>query len=426
YSHFDGQTKYTLSLANLDGTDERTLFTSIPPSWFTGSLIPAWSPDGKTIAIGINVTEDNKQLLKLFGISVTDGSLRQLSDRNWNDIFAVEWLSNGQLIISGNEYSDSKTLPAQLWRMDGPNVQPQRITNDLNDYYGVCTTANGSSLITLQHQKVANLWISQNNDASRSEQISPASGVTDLRWTPSGKFIFTSDRNVWTMNADGGGQRQLTNGQFESFMPSMTPDGKYIIYLALRDNLIHIWREDADGNNQKQLTFGQQEWSPSISPDGQWVFYIGASEKGSSTVWKVPIDGGTPIQVSTAEAFESYLSPTGALIAFELTDISGEQKRISLMSTVDGKPFKTIILPRSTGLAPVRWTPDGRAIAFTNLQDNGTNIWTIAIDGNGEAKPLTNFKTETIFDFSWSADGTQLAILRGSSIRDAVLITETK
>ena len=96
------------------------------------------------------------------------------------------------------------------------------------------------------------------------------------------------------------------------------------------------------------------------------------------------------------------------------------------MSTSDGKLFKTIILPRTTGLAPVRWTPDGRGIAFTNLRDNGTNIWTIAVDGNGEAKPLTNFRTESIFDFSWSADGRQLATTRGSSIRDAVLITESK
>lgn len=426
YSHYDGETIFTLSLANLDGTNERTLFTSTPPSWFAASLIPAWSPDGKTIAIGINVTENNRQLLKLFGINVADGSKRQLSDRNWNDIFGIEWLSTGQLIISGNEYSDSKTLPAQLWLMDGPNAELRRISNDLNNYYGVRTTANGDSLITIQHQKVVNLWITQNNDAARSEQIAPASGMTGLRWTPFGKFIFSLDRNIWTMNTDGSGRQQLTNGQFESFMPSMTPDGRYIIYSLVRNNLIHIWRMDADGNNQKQLTFGYQQWSPSISPDGEWVFYIDDTGKEFSTVWKVPIEGGAPVQVSTTKAFESYLSPTGSLLAFELPDNSDEQLRIGLMSTSDGKAVKTLILPRTTGLVPVRWTPNGQGIAFTNLRDNGTNIWTIAVDGNGEAKPLTNFKTETIFDFSWSADGRQLATLRGSSISDAVLITETK
>jgi len=426
YSHYYGESVFTLSLANLDGTNERTLFTSTRPSWFAASVIPAWSPDGKTIAIGINVTEDNRQLLKLFGINVADGSQRQLSDRNWNDIFGIEWLSTGQLIISGNEYSDSKTLPAQLWLMDGPNAELRRISNDLNNYYGVRTTANGASLITLQNQKVVNLWLTQNNDAARSEQIAPASGITGLRWTPFGKFIFGLDRNIWTMNTDGSGKQQLTKGQFESFMPSMTPDGRYIVYSLLRDNLIHIWRMDADGNNQKQLTFGYQDWSPGISADGQWVFYINDTGKQVSTVWKVPIEGGVPVQVSTTQAFESYLSPTGSRLAFELPDNSNEQLRIGLMSTSDGKAYKTLILPRTPGLVPVRWTPNGQEIAFTNLRDNGTNIWTIAVDGNREAKPLTNFKTETIFDFSWSADGRQLATLRGSSISDAVLITVTK
>jgi serine/threonine protein kinase len=426
YTHYDGETIYTLSLANLDGTNQRTLYTSVPPSWFAGSLIPAWSPDGKTIALGINITENDKQLLRLFGISVADGSQRQLSDRNWDDIFGVEWLSNGNLIVSGSEYSNAQTLPNQLWLIASPNVEPQRITNDLNDYYGVRATANGDSLITLQHQKVANLWMTLNNDAAGSAQIGPAAGISGLRWTPSGKFIFVSDRNIWTMNADGSGKQQLTNDQSGKSLPSMTPDGRYIIYQLSRDNILHIWRMDADGNNQKQLTFGYQQWSPGISPDGQWIFYIDSTEKEFSTIWKVPIEGGTPTQVSTTKAFQSYLSPTGSLLAFELPDNSGEKKRIGLMSTSDGKLFKTIILPRTTGLAPVRWTPDGRAIAFTNLRDNGVNIWTIAVDGNGEAKPLTNFKTESIFDFSWSADGRQLATIRGSSIRDAVLITETR
>jgi serine/threonine protein kinase/dipeptidyl aminopeptidase/acylaminoacyl peptidase len=426
YTHYDGETIYTLSLANLDGSNERTLLTTAPPSWFAGSLIPAWSPDGKTIAIGINFTENNKQLLKLFGVSVSDGSRRELSDRNWNDIFGVEWLSDGHLIVSGSEYSDSQTLPNQLWLIAAPNVEPQRITNDLSDYYGVRATANGDTLMTLQLQTVANLWITPNNDAARSEQITPASGVSAIRWTPDGKFIFISNKNIWTMNADGSGKRQLTNNQAENFLPSMTPDGRYIVYMSVRNNISHIWRIDADGSNPKQLTFGFQQWSPNISPDAKWVFYVDATEKEYSTLWKVPIDGGAPVQVSTTKAFESYVSPRNGRIVFELPDTSEEQLRLGLISPSGGEPVKTFTIPGTSGDSTIRWTPDGRAIAFTNLRDNGANIWTIAVDDDGEAKPLTNFKTESIFDFAWSADGKQLAAIRGTAIRDAVLINETK
>ena len=74
----------------------------------------------------------------------------------------------------------------------------------------------------------------------------------------------------------------------------------------------------------------------------------------------------------------------------------------------------------------MHFTPDGRALAFLDSRGGGANIWTIPLDGNGESKPLTDFKTETIFDYAWSADGKQLAVIRGSFIQDAVLINENK
>jgi len=363
--------------------------------------------------------------LRLFGISVSDGSQRELSNRNWDDIFGVDWLSNGNLIVSGSVYSDAETLPNQLWLIASPNVRPQRITNDLNDYYGVCATANGDTLITLQKQTVANLWIMPNNEVTRSEQITTALGVSFIRWTTDGRFVFIANRNIWTMNADGSARQQLSKDQ-RNWLPSMTPDGRYIVYVTTRNNLGHIWRMDADGSNQKQLTFGHQQWSPNISPDGKWVIYVDSTEKEYPTTWKIPIEGGTPVQVSTSEAFQVYVSPRDGKMAFEPVDRPEGQVRISVISPAGGEPVKTLTLPKTKASFYVRWTPDGRALAITDSRDGEANIWTMAVDGEGEAKPLTNFKTESIFDFAWSADGKQLAAIRGTSVRDAVLITETK
>ena len=120
------------------------------------------------------------------------------------------------------------------------------------------------------------------------------------------------------------------------------------------------------------------------------------------------------------------MSPLNGRIAFELPDTSEEQLRLGLISPSGGEPVKTFTIPGTSGDSTIRWTPDGRAIAFTDLRDNDANIWTIAVDDDGEAKPLTNFRTESIFDFAWSADGKQLAAIRGTAIRDAVLIKETK
>jgi hypothetical protein len=50
----------------------------------------------------------------------------------------------------------------------------------------------------------------------------------------------------------------------------------------------------------------------------------------------------------------------------------------------------------------------------------------IPADGNGEPKPLTDFKTETIRFFARTADGKQLAIVRGTAAIDLVLLSEAK
>ena len=41
------------------------------------------------------------------------------------------------------------------------------------------------------------------------------------------------------------------------------------------------------------------------------------------------------------------------------------------------------------------------------------------------AKALTDFKADKIFDFAWSRDGRKLAVSRGRTTRDVVLLTDT-
>jgi serine/threonine protein kinase len=54
------------------------------------------------------------------------------------------------------------------------------------------------------------------------------------------------------------------------------------------------------------------------------------------------------------------------------------------------------------------------------LTKNGvSNIWQQPLTG-GPPKQITNFKSELIFDFQWSPDGSQLALTRGSLTSDVI------
>ena len=69
----------------------------------------------------------------------------------------------------------------------------------------------------------------------------------------------------------------------------------------------------------------------------------------------------------------------------------------------------------------MRWTPDGRALAYIGEREGVSNIFLQRLDGS-RSKPLTDFHDGTIFAFDWSPDGKRIACIRGSMTSDVVLL----
>ena len=108
------------------------------------------------------------------------------------------------------------------------------------------------------------------------------------RFSPNGKEIaFTSDRaggnNLWRMNRDGSGSKQVTKESFRLFNnPIWTPDGQYLIgrkhFTSERSlGAGELWMTHRDGGEGLQLTKRKNDQmdlgEPAISPDGRYVYY---------------------------------------------------------------------------------------------------------------------------------------------------------
>ena len=83
-------------------------------------------------------------------------------------------------------------------------------------------------------------------------------GAWGLDWTPDGKIVYRSiaggNPNIWIMEADGTGQKQLSVDARENGLPDVSPDGRYVVWISRRAGNANIWRMDLDGGNPKQLT----------------------------------------------------------------------------------------------------------------------------------------------------------------------------
>jgi Periplasmic component of the Tol biopolymer transport system len=185
---------------------------------------------------------------------------------------------------------------------------------------------------------------------------------------------------------------------------------------------------DADGNNPKQLTSGNTESNfAQISPDGQWVIYTQIVSTGAQNVWKVSIDGGTPVQLTDKDSLRPSISPDGKMIAcWQIDNQPNPTWHIALIPFAGGPPLKLLEIPPGEAASwgqPLFWSLDGSAVTYVDQLNAVNNVWSQPIDG-GKPTQLTDFKSDQIFSFNWSRDG-KLVLSRGVSTSDVIMISDS-
>jgi eukaryotic-like serine/threonine-protein kinase len=403
-----------LMLANADGTAERRLAVRKYPDTFSrDNPGPSWSPDGKVIVCNAGTTDAIEPYMNLVEVRVADGTMKPITSQRWWGVGQAVWLRDGSgLVFTARERTSS---PSQLWRISYPSGEAHRITNDLNDYLGVSLTADSTALVTVQSVRPSNIWVALDGEASRATQItfSNFDGTEGIAWTPDGKIVYASlasgNSDLWITDADGSNQRQLTIDARNNSYPAPSSDGRYIVYVSDRKGSTNIWRMDRDGRNQTQLTHGSGEVFPECSPDGKWVVY---NSVGDFTLWKVPMGGGDPEQLTTRCLGRPAISPDGKLIAGD------DFRKTAIYPFSGGNPIKVL----NTWTLHCKWTQDGRALQYIDISGR-SNLYSQPLDGS-PPKRLTDNKSDRIFNFDLSHDGKQLALVRGNVTNDVVLISD--
>jgi Tol biopolymer transport system component len=416
-----------LLVSNLDGSGERELIRSKPGElWFEiwGSG-PTWSPDGQRIvmlASGREAAENHTYLLE---VGVGDGTAREVPGMRWYQGAQVAWLPDGTgLLVVAQE---KVAAPYQLWLVAYPSGTLRRLTNDLLDYDKVSLSADGRVLVIQQQTVVEHIWVIPDRDSTRARQLtfgaSDRDGSNGLAWTPDGHIVFASARSgasdIWMMNADGTGARQLTaETAGVNWRPRATPDGRYIVFTSTRAGLQNIWRINADGSNPIRLTKGEGEGSPYVSPDGLWVYYTNHAATPPA-IERISLVGGEPVRVSNKyDSSDPVVSPDGKLIAYEHYD-DRQGWHTALLPSDGGEPLK--VLDFHAFRAAVRWTNDGQSLIYSDAR-SADNLWLQPLAG-GTPRQLTHFKEDRIGYFDLSPDGKQFAVARGNAYSDVVLIT---
>lgn len=422
-----------LYLKNLENSEEREFHTRFYPENFYYLATPSWSPDGKKIAFIAQAAEERST--KLFVADVQTGTVEEIKSNRLRQFDSAVWLPDGEtLIVLAKELGRE----SQVWKLFYPGGEVQRISNGLNSFEKVSISADGKKILAMQSVHNSNIYIADSKNIAEQQALTTSNsgnfGETSLDWIGNEKIIYASSdeknpsANLSTINISDKTRQILTsNTEFQSDYAKTAADGK-IFFLANRGRLINIWRMDNTGENLKQITDSKDglRLYPTPSPDGNFVYYLHRTRENSSIKRFNLIEQKEEVFFSREDTvpagFLSISSDGKYLVFLNLKNsIESADEESNFQATVvpTENPNEVKFYKIQRYKNSIKFSPDGMGLdyAFGNKlvrQDLQT----------GEIKELISFPQEQIFNFSWSKDGSKLAISRGQQYRDAVLLTE--
>lgn len=298
------------------------------------ATMPSWSPSGARIAFNQSLSADRHVSVMTIAAGggepvLVEGNATEIA---WNPV----WAPDGRhLYFISNRGGSPNIWRTAIDETSGePRGTPVPITTPAAVVAHLAVSADGRRISYSAVSETQNIQRMPFDPVKGVVAGAPVNVTTGSRYwanpdpSPDGRqVVFYSqiqpEGDLYVINADGTGLRQLTADKAIDRMPHWSPDGKWIACFSDRDGHLQIWLVRPDGSELTQLTHG-----------GEWAYTVWSPD-ASLVVSGVVANGASP----------------------------GDQNRIQLVA-VPGSASRseTIGLPGAGYFAPNSWSPDGRAI----------------------------------------------------------------
>jgi Tol biopolymer transport system component len=215
--------------------------------------------------------------------------------------------------------------------------------------------------------------------------------------------------DVHSVKPNGNALRQLTQAPAFDGCPAYSADGKSIAYCSARSGILEVWTMNANGTQQHQLTHTSGAGFPDYSPNGTRIAFFGRLPGDTNDdLFLINTDGTGLVRLTSDPGNDQYpaWSPDGSKLAF-LSTRSGIAQ-VWVMNANGGNPQQLTSDPAPKDQVP-DWSPGGTKIAYASYATGGGDIYVMGADGSDQ----TQLTTDPARDLgpAWSPDGTKIAFL---------------
>jgi len=247
-------------------------------------------------------------------VLVVGGKKRDLFKMDYDGFNSSQLSAHDALVMSPNcsrdgrkvVYNSDKVWDQDLYVMDLiPRVRENKISSTFSLEQSAEWSPDGTKLA---FSKNGDIYTSNTSGKNLKRLTKGYSIDVSPAWSPDGRQIaFTSDRSgapqIYVMSAGGGNLRKITSGGYNTD-PTWSPNSKInkIAYVNVSGSNANIFIVNPDGSGVKQLTSGtRRNETPSWSPDGHFITFS-SNRNVNSDIYMMYFNGENQVRLTKGGA----------------------------------------------------------------------------------------------------------------------------
>jgi len=406
-------------VADRSGANARQIFQDRPG---IHNHFPAWSPDSRWIYFSHGKPATGE--MDLWRIDPAGRNPERLTQINRDVAYPTPVGDRTVFYVARDEDGSGPWL----WAFDLKRRESRRASVGLEQYTSVQASADGRKLVATISNPIAGLWTVPILDRVAEEgDVKPFTVPTVRALAPrfNGSSLF-----YLSSLGTGDGLWRLRDGQVTEVWkgvdgalletPAVSPDGGRVAIVLRRNGKRQLHVLSSDGAELQPIAEGiVAQGSSCWSPDGIWIV-TGGSDATGPGLFKIPLDGGSPVRLVAGEALNPIWSPDGSLIVYAGTNVRTFAPLLAVRPDGTSVKLPEIILRRLG--ERVRFLPDGKSLIYMGGLLVSQDFWLLDL-ASMKSRLLTRLQySAAMRTFDVTPDGKQIVFDRLRENSQVVMI----